>query len=197
MSARTLRVILILSAFMAGLAAVFTIIVMTAGRDSAPLSVANIGGPFRLTDHNGRTVTEADLKGRPHLIFFGFTHCPDVCPTKLFEVSEVLRRLGTDTGKVGAFFVSVDPDRDTPDKLKDYLSSFDPQLTGLTGDAEAITAITKAYRVYFKKIPLDAGGYTFDHTAIVFLMNKQGQFVGPFNLNRPPEDAAADLRRYL
>lgn len=197
-NSRTLRVILILSAFMAALAGVFALIVALSGREPPRLSAASaVGGPFRLIDHNGRAVTEADVKGKPHLVFFGFTHCPDVCPTKLFEVSEVLGKLGPDAAKVGALFVTVDPERDTPEKLKDYLSSFNPHLTGLTGDANAIAAITKAYRVYYKKVPLDAGGYTYDHTAIVYLLNKNGEFVAPFNLNRRPEEAAADLRRYL
>jgi protein SCO1/2 len=199
MHPRHLRVALLLSAFLAGLAAVFAIILMVSGRDRLTFTStgASLGGPFRLVDQSGRTVTEADLKGRPHLIFFGFTHCPDVCPTKLFEVSEVLSRLGPEAGKVGAYFVTVDPERDTPEKLKDYLSSFNPRLTGLTGDPAAVAAMAKAYRVYVKKVPLDAGGYTFDHTAIVYLMNKKGEFVAPFNLNRRPEEAADDLRRHL
>jgi protein SCO1/2 len=108
-----------------------------------------------------------------------------------------MRRLGPDADRTRALFVTVDPERDTPEKLKDYLSSFDPHVIGVTGDAEAIAGITKAYRVYSKKIPLDGGGYSMDHTAIVYLMDKQGRFVAPFSLKRTPEAAAADLRRYL
>ncbi len=196
---RATRILLILSAFLAGLVSVLAIVLIVTGTDhaviQAPKSV--VGGPFRLTDQEGRIVTDSNLKGRPYLMFFGFTHCPDVCPTKLFEVSEVLEKLGPDSAKVGAFMVTVDPERDTPEKLKDYLSSFNPRLVGLTGDAESIAAVARAYRVYYKKVPLDAGGYTFDHTAIVYLMDKEGLFVAPFNLNRSPEDAAADLRKYL
>ena len=156
-----------------------------------------VGGSFRLTDHNGQAITDQDMKGRPFLVFFGFTHCPDVCPTTLFEVSEVLRALGSDGEKVRALFVTVDPERDTPAKLKDYLSSFDPRLIGVTGDEASIKAMEKTYRVYSRKVPLDGGGYNMDHTAIVYLMDKDGRFVAPFTLKRRPAEAAAELRRYL
>ena len=130
-------------------------------------------------------------------MFFGFTHCPEVCPTALFDISEILNKLGPDADKVNALFITVDPERDTPAVLKDYLSSFNPRLIGVGGDADALAAVAKAYRVYYKKVPLKDGDYTMDHTAIVYLMDKNGQFVAPFSLKRRPEDAAADLRRYL
>ncbi len=158
---------------------------------------SSVGGAFQLVDHNGKTVTEADFKGKPQLVFFGFTHCPDICPTALFEISEVLRRMGPDAEKAGAIFVSVDPERDTPEKLKLYLSSFHPRISALTGTPEQVEAMTRAYRVYAKKVPLDGGGYTMDHSAIVYLMDKNGQFVAPFNLKRTTDAAAADLKRYL
>ena len=120
-----------------------------------------------------------------------------VCPTALFEMSEILRALGPDADRIGALFITVDPERDTPAVIKDYLSSFDPHLVGLTGDPATIAAVAKAYRVYFKKVPLDQGGYTMDHTAIVYLMDKTGRFVSPFSLKRTTDAAAADLRRYL
>jgi protein SCO1/2 len=158
---------------------------------------ATIGGPFRLTAHDGRTVTEADFKGMPVLIFFGFTHCPDICPTTLFEVSQMLERLGPDADKTQALFVTVDPERDTPQVLASYIASFNPRILGLSGDAAATAAITRAFRVYAKKVPLANGDYTMDHTAVVYLMDKDGRFVKPFDLKRSPEDAAAELRRYL
>jgi protein SCO1/2 len=111
-------------------------------------------------------------------------------------VSEIFRSLGPDA-KVRALFVTVDPERDTPAVMKDYLSSFDPRVSGATGDEAAIAAAEKSYRVYAKKVPLDGGGYTMDHTAIVYLMDKDGRFVAPFNMKRRPEEAAADLKRYL
>jgi protein SCO1/2 len=189
--------LLVMAAFAAGLVACFLVVLLVT--DRAPIRAVQtsaIGGPFRLLDQEGKTVSDADFKGRPFLVFFGFTHCPDVCPTTLFEVSEILRKLGPDADKVAALFVTVDPERDTPAVLKDYLSSFDPHLRGLTGDGEAIGSTLKGYRVYAKKVPQE-GGYTMDHTAIVYLMDKDGRFVAPFSLKRKPEDAAADLRRYI
>ena len=109
----------------------------------------------------------------------------------------MLRELGADADRLGALFITVDPERDTPAALKDYLSSFDPHLVGLTGDLDAVGAVAKAYRVYFKKVPLDDGGYTMDHTAIVYLMDKEGRFVAPFSLRRTTEAAVADLRKRL
>jgi protein SCO1 len=199
MKARTARVLPILGAFLGGLALCFGVIVLVNGRGSLPLAsqAAEIGGPFHLTDQDGRAVSDQDLKGKPALIFFGFTHCPDVCPTTLFDVSEVLRGLGPDANRVGAAFITVDPERDTSASMKDYLSSFDPHLRGLTGDPDAIKAVAKAYRVYYKKVPLEGGDYTMDHTAIVYLMSKDGHFIAPFNLKRRPEVAAADLRQYF
>jgi protein SCO1/2 len=198
MSPRSSRILLVLGAFLAGLVLFSTVVFIVTGRSPAPVALqSSVGGPFRLIDHNGRTITDQDMKGRPFLVFFGFTHCPDVCPTTLFEVSEILRALGGDGERVRALFVTVDPERDTPEKLKDYLSSFDPRVIGVTGDEAAIKAMEKTYRVYAKKVPLDAGGYTMDHTAIVYLMGKDGRFVAPFNMKRKPAEAAADLRRYL
>ena len=200
MNPLTARFALLVSAFVAGLAislaAVLWLVNPRVAPPGAPPTAA-IGGPFRLLDQNGRTVTDADLKGHPFLVFFGFTHCPDVCPTTLFEISEVLRELGADADRLGALFITVDPERDTPAALKDYLSSFDPHLVGLTGDLDAVSAVAKAYRVYFKKVPLDGGGYTMDHTAIVYLMDKDGRFVAPFSLRRTTEAAVADLRKRL
>ena len=200
MNPRTARFALMVSAFVAGLAislaAVLWLVNPRLAAPGAPPPAA-IGGPFRLLDQNGRTVTDADLTGHPFLVFFGFTHCPDVCPTTLFEISEVLRELGADADRLGALFITVDPERDTPAALKDYLSSFDPHLVGLTGNLDAVSAVAKAYRVYFKKVPLDDGGYTMDHTAIVYLMDKEGRFVAPFSLRRTTEAAVADLRKRL
>jgi protein SCO1/2 len=199
MTARNSRILVIAAAFLAGLVLCFGLVLIVSGRLSAPVAqqIAAIGGPFKLVDQNGQIVTDEDLKGRPFLVFFGFTHCPDVCPTTLFEVSEILRALGPDADRTRALFITVDPERDTPAVMKDYLSSFDPHLSGLTGNAAEIAAVAKAYRVYFKKVPLEQGGYTMDHTAIVYLMDKDARFVSPFNLKRPTDAAAADLRRYL
>ena len=199
MTARTTRIILIFSAFVVGLAVAFGAVMLIAGRGAGPMvtQASAVGGPFRLVEGNGNVVTDQDMKGKPFLVFFGFTHCPEVCPTTLFEVSEVFRLLGPDAGKAAALFITVDPERDTPAVMKDYLASFDPRLRGLTGEPEAIQAVLKAYRVYAKKVPLKDGGYTMDHSVIVYLMDKQGQFVAPFSLKRTPQASADELRKYL
>ena len=195
---RTIRVLALAAAFLAGAAALAAIAVVLLPRGGeVAVSPSAVGGPFTLTDQDGRTVTEADFKGKPFLVFFGFTHCPDICPTALFDMSETFSRLGPDADKMSALFISVDPERDTPEKLKDYLQSFHPRISALTGTPEQIEAVTKAYKAYAKKVPLDGGEYTVDHSAIVYLMDREGRFVAPFNLKRPADESATDLRRYL
>ena len=157
---------------------------------------ALVGGPFTLTDQNGATVTDASFKGEPFLVFFGYTHCPDVCPTTLSDMSQMLNALGKDR-KTRAAFITVDPERDTPAVLKDYLSNFDPRIVGLTGSPQSVAAVEKAYRVYSKKVPTEGGEYSMDHTAIVYLMDKSGAFVNAFNLEQAPEKAAKELEAYL
>jgi len=199
MTTRSTRVLLMTAAFLAGLMLCFGVVMIVTGRLSTPVAqqIAAIGGPFKLIDQNGQMVTDQDLKGRPFLVFFGFTHCPDVCPTTLFEVSEILRALGPAADRTRALFITVDPERDTPAVIKDYLSSFDPHLKGLTGNPDAVAKVISAFRVYAKKVPLKDGDYTMDHTALIYLMDRDGKFVSPFNLNRKPEEAAADLKKYL
>jgi protein SCO1/2 len=200
MTTRTSHILLVSAAFLAGLViflGVFQFATGGFGTGDGPGGSA-IGGPFALTDQNGKTITDKDMKGKPFLVFFGYTHCPDVCPTTLFELSEMMHALGPDAGRTRALFVSIDPDRDTPAAMKDYLSSFDPHLIGATGDAKQIEAAEKAYRVYAKKVPTENGDYSMDHTALVYLMDKQGRFVAPFTLSkRSPEAAAAELRKYM
>jgi len=193
------RVVLLLAAFLGGLLLCFGAIIFVSGRVLSPIgqAAAAVGGPFHLEDQNGKPVSDADMKGRPFLVFFGFTHCPDICPTTLFEMSQIMRALGPDAERAGALFITVDPERDTPAVMKNYLSNFDPHLRGLTGDQTSIDAALKAYRVYAKKVPLENGDYTMDHTAVVYLMDKDGHFVAPFNVSRAPEAEAADLRRYF
>ena len=198
MTARTSQILLIFAAFVTGLVIFTGVFLYATGNFGGAGSASSaIGGPFKLIDQNGNPLSDSDIKGRPFLVFFGYTHCPDVCPTTLFDVSEVMRALGKDADRTGALFITVDPERDTSAVIKDYLSSFDPHLRGATGDRAAIDAVEKAYRVYAKRVPTEKSDYTMDHTALVYLMDKQGRFVAPFNLKRRPEEAAADLRRYL
>lgn len=193
----TARPLVIATAFAASLVVGLLVLFWTMGGVSKVAQPAAIGGPFQLTDQNGKAVTDKSLKGKPTLIFFGYTHCPDVCPTSLFEMSEVLRALDKDADKVNAVFISVDPERDTPATMKDYLSSFDPHLEGLSGDPAETAKVITSYRVYAKKVPTKDGDYTMDHTALIYLMDRDGRFVSPFNLKRTPEEAATDLKRYL
>ena len=151
---------------------------------------SGIGGPFSLVDQKGQTVTEAALRGTPSLVFFGFTHCPDVCPTALFEISELYKALGANGDRMKTFFITVDPERDTPEALRAYLDSFDPRIIGLSGSPEAIAAAMRAYRAFARKVPLESGGYVMDHTALVYLMDKKGDFVASMNFDRPPEENA-------
>ena len=190
-------VVLLVGALALAAAAILT---FSPGRQgSGGSGVASVGGPFTLTTQEGKPLSDTDLKGSPFLVFFGFTHCPDICPTKLFEISEALRAAGDGAKAKGlkALFITVDPERDTPDAMKSYLGSFDPRIVGLSGDRPAIDAVVKAYRAYAKKVPLKDGDYTMDHTALVYLMDKQGRFVAPFSLKRRPEEAAAELRKYF
>jgi len=194
---RTTRPLVIFAAFAGSLVVGLVIMLWALGGLRSVTAPAAIGGPFQLTNQAGQVVTDVSLKGKPTLIFFGFTHCPDVCPTSLFEISEVLRAMGKDADSVNAYFISVDPGRDDTAAMKDYLSSFDPHLKGLTGDPEVLAKVLTEYRVYAKKVPLKDGDYTMDHTALVYLMDRNGRFVAPFNLKRTPEEAAADLKKYL
>jgi protein SCO1/2 len=198
MPSNATRPLVIIGAFAASLVVGLTLMFLVMGGGARNIAApAAIGGPFQLTDQTGAVVTEKSLQGRPTLIFFGFTHCPDICPTSLFEISEVLRAMGKDADSVNAYFISVDPERDNPATMKDYLSSFDPHLKGLTGDPEVLAKVLTEYRVYAKKVPLKDGDYTMDHTALIYLMDRNGRFVAPFNLKRTPEEAAADLKKYL
>ena len=191
---RTQRLVAVSAAFAAGLALCVAVLLVLGSQGTA-IQTAAVGGPFMLTDQNGQAFSDRDLKGKPFLVFFGFTHCPEVCPTTLFEISEILRNLGPDADRTAALFITVDPERDTPASMKDYLSSFDPHIRGLTGAADAVAAVAKEYRVYYKKVPTEKGDYTMDHTAIVYLMDKDGRFVGPVNMRRTVDVAVAELRK--
>ena len=160
-------------------------------------STIQIGGPFQLVDMNGRPVTEKTLLGKPTAIFFGFTYCPEVCPTTMAEMTAWLKALGPDADKLNVVFVSVDPERDTPEQLKLYLSNFDPRIQGFTGTPENIAKTAKAYRVYYQKVATDGGGYTLDHSSAIYLFDAQGRFVEPIGYGGPPERGLAQLKALL
>jgi protein SCO1 len=168
-------------------------------REGAPLSgagIADIGGPFSLTDQTGATVTEASLKGHPSAMFFGYTYCPDVCPTTLYEMTGWLGELGTDAGRLKVYFVTVDPERDTREQMAAYLEAFDPRITGLTGSREAVDGMLKAYRVYSRKSG-EGERYLMDHTAAVYLLDADGHLIGTIDYQEEPATALAKLRRLV
>jgi protein SCO1/2 len=157
---------------------------------------ALIGGAFALEDGDGKTISDQTLRGRPFLVYFGYTHCPDVCPTELARISDILTKMGDKA--IPALFITVDPERDTPKVMQDYVSSFNTRIVGLSGSPQAIEAAEKAFRVFARKGQAQADGdYSMDHSSVIYLMDKSGEFVEAFNAERPPEEAAKDLERFL
>lgn len=155
-----------------------------------------LGGPFILTDQDGIVRTEKDYRGKYTLVFFGYTYCPDVCPTTLAVMSAALDRLGAQADKIVPLFITVDPKRDTPEKLKSYLASFGPRFVGLTGTEGDIAAVAKEYRVYYREHAAENGGeYTVDHSGVVYLMDPGGAFIANYSLETSPEAMAADLAK--
>lgn len=167
------------------------------GAPGAPIKsgVAAIGGPFTLVDDEGKPVTEKTLAGKPYAIYFGYTFCPEVCPTTLFDLSRWIKDLGPDADKLNYVFVSVDPERDTVQLMHTYLSSFDKHIHGYTGTTEQIAKIAKEYRVYYNKIPTDDGGYIMDHSAIIYLMGPDDKFVALIRYQEDDASAVDKLRK--
>lgn len=157
-------------------------------------AVVTIGGPFTLVDHTGAVVTEDILNGHPSLLFFGFTHCPDVCPTALGEATAWLDELGPDAEDLAVYFVTVDPERDTQDAMATYLTAFHPAIVGLTGSTEAVHQMLDEFHVYYRSVPLENGGYTMDHTASFYLLDDDAYFIGTIGTLDGPDAAIAKLR---
>ena len=158
--------------------------------------VARIGGPFTLTSQNGTTFTDADLVGRPYAIFFGFTHCPDICPTTLLDMSSRLDELKADADKLRMVFVSVDPERDTPAFLAEYMKSFDKHIVGLTGTPAQVATIAKAYRVIYEKVG-SGRDYTVNHTATVYLFDAKGNFASTIAYQENEKSQRQKLKRLV
>jgi cytochrome oxidase Cu insertion factor (SCO1/SenC/PrrC family) len=156
-----------------------------------------VGGPFQLIDQNGKPVSDADLKGKWQLVFFGYTHCPDTCPTALNEIALALDRLGPKRTEIEPVFITVDPERDTPEVLKAYVASFDAPIIALTGSPDAVAQAAKAYRVYYAKHPRADGGYDMDHSAAIYVMDPQGRFTATFTPDTTAETMAARLQKLL
>jgi protein SCO1/2 len=161
------------------------------------LLASAIGGPFRLIDQNGRTVTDADLKGKWSLIYFGYTHCPDACPTTLNDIAIALDELGPKRDAVRPVFITVDPERDTPEVLKSYVTSFDAPILALTGTPAEVAQAAKDYRVYYAKHPEPGGDYSMDHSSVIYVMDPEGRFTATFTPESSPEDIAARLKKLL
>lgn len=155
---------------------------------------ADVGGPFTLTDQNGKTVTDRDFRGRYMLIYFGYSFCPDVCPTTLGVVAEALQKAGGKAQRIVPIFITIDPERDTPKVLADYMKAFGPQFIGLTGSPAAIKDVEKKYRVYAAKRPLERGGYGMDHSSVLYLMGPDGKMISFYDEAISPDDLAKDLR---
>lgn len=165
----------------------------------ATIGQALVGGPFSLVDQDGRPVTDADFRGRFMLIYFGFTFCPDVCPAALQLMAAAVDKLGAKGDQITPIFITVDPERDTPDALKPYVASFHARFVGLTGTSADIQDVARAYRVYARKVKDETapGSYTMDHTSIIYLMGPDGRFVTHFTSGTPLETMAAQLAKAL
>jgi len=167
-------------------------------RGAAGTALANaIGGPFHLIDQNGKAVSDADLKGKWQLVFFGYTHCPDACPTALNEMALALEQLGEKRGEIEIVFITVDPDRDTPEVMKSYVQSFDAPIIALTGSPDAVAQAAKAYRVYYAKHPRADGDYDMDHSAVIYVMNPEGRFTATFTPDSTADAIAQRLQKLI
>lgn len=172
-------------------------IVMAACQTGHAQGRGAIGGPFTLVDDNGAPVTEKTLAGKPYIMYFGYTYCPDICPTTLVDLSRWIKELGPDANKLNYVFVTVDPERDTPKLVHDYLSSFDSHIRGFTGTPEQIAKIANEYRIDYQKVPTGGGTYTLDHASIIFLMYADGQFDTVIPYQEKDATALAKLRNLV
>jgi protein SCO1/2 len=159
---------------------------------------ALVGGPFTLTDQNGNTVTDQTFKGKLMLIYFGFTYCPDACPTALGVMSAALDKLDVAAERVVPILISVDPDRDTPQVLRDYVANFHPRMVGLTGTPEQVAQVAKAYHVWYEKAAGAAGSdYLMNHTVLIYLMDGDGKYLANFGPDATPDKVADEIRKHL
>lgn len=192
----------IIAGFLIGALAGVGVLLLTTPQGEQPVQssgTALIGGPFSLTGTDGKAVTDRDFRGRYMLIFFGFTHCPDVCPAELQVITQALDQLGDKAKKVVPIFITVDPERDTSAAMAEYLKSFGSNFVGLTGSLEAIAAAARAYRVAYSKVENKAapGDYTVDHSALIYLMDREGRYVTHFAYGASAQEIAEKLGHLL
>ncbi|WP_413993461.1 SCO family protein [Labrys okinawensis] len=198
MSVQTNRLqVIILAALFCVLAAACVTLVLTMGVGGrAPQQTSLIGGDFSLVNQDGKPITQATFLGKPTAYFFGYTNCPDACPTTLTDMTDRLKALGPDGDKFNVVFISVDPGRDTPQLLKSYLESFDPRITAATGTPEQVADVVKKFRVYVKKVG-EGDSYTFDHSTAVYMMDAKGNLVTLIDYQAPRDEAIEKMRRAL
>jgi protein SCO1/2 len=153
------------------------------------------GAPFTLVDQRGEAITEAAFRGAPSAIFFGFTHCPEVCPTTLYEMDGWLKQMGDEGKDIRAYFVTIDPERDTPEVVGQYIGNVSDRILGISGEPDKVLAMAKAFGIYFKKVELEGGDYTMDHTASIILLDRKGEFAGTIAYGENPDNAIAKLQR--
>ncbi|MFC0209957.1 SCO family protein [Chelativorans intermedius] len=202
---------MVIGVLLAGVASAGAFVTAYFMREPAPaLSMSNgqsefvepgsvpIGGPFTLVDHTGQAVTQADFRGNYLLVFFGFTHCPDICPTSLAEIAQTMDLLAEDADAVRPLFISVDPERDTPEVLAEYVTAFHPRLVGLTGTPEQIAAVAQEYRTWYEKQPVEGSDdYMVSHQSNTYLMSPQGEYLTHFSYGTPPKEMAETIRNAL
>lgn len=198
MSPRTRRLAAPIAAFLFGLVALGVAAYVTLAPETPRRQAsAAIGGPFALVDGEGRTVTETDFKGTPFLVFFGFTQCPNICPTTLADLGTLLDTFGAEGGDVQAYYITLDPERDTQAVMQEYMASFTDRITGLTGTPQQIERVARDYRASVKRVPLPGGDYTLEHTLMVYMMDRNGGFAGPLDLNAGHALALKQLRKLV
>lgn len=175
----------------------FACLIMAVTTNFRAHALEPVGGAFSLAAHTGKQVSDKDLLGKPYAVFFGFTHCPDVCPTALFELSQILQELGPDGDGITPLFITVDPLRDTREILGEYVNSFDPRIVALRGSEAETAAVARAFKATYRKVDLGDGEYTIDHTAVVYLMDRKGHFFGTVDYRTPLAEQVAQFRAVI
>jgi protein SCO1 len=195
------KIRIVLWCLVAVLGGVVTMLAFAFSESKQHMTEAPYGAPFQLVAQNGQPITEKAFQGKPTALFFGFTHCPEVCPTTLFELNGWMEKVDPNGDKMQGYFVTVDPERDTPEILGQYISNVTSRITGIAGEPDKIAEMIKSFRVYAKRVPVDEkdpnGEYTMDHTASVFLLDAQGRFVSTIAYGENPDVAVQKLQNLL
>jgi len=196
---KTLRLVLWIGVAVVAAAVSYAFINQSSKPAQTQQAVTPLGGPFDLVDHEGKPITRDDLLGRHHAIFFGFTNCPDICPATLLEVASWIKDLGTESEKLDFYFFTVDPERDSPEIMKSYVTAFDPRITGVTGNPDEMSKTLSSYKIYSQKVDLGDGDgdYTMDHSAFIMMFKPDGSFKGTISFGENDDIALEKLRRLI